>query len=153
MKIFVPYTELQIATEIALIGYEYATVGMIASDDYFKYFKQRWQEGESFINIEHDCVPWPGAIEAIMECPKLWCAYDYSLPCHRNRDIHDPTTFVPLGLTKISASMIEKLKDCWNEVVNWDVIDKHLTMEASNQGIRVHQHFPSIVNANPVLLN
>jgi hypothetical protein len=41
-----------------------------------------WQVGQSFINVEHDIVPWPGALEKLWSCgPDVvdarWCGYEY----------------------------------------------------------------------------
>jgi hypothetical protein len=153
MKIFVPYTELQPATYIALIGYDYELIKLKGLYGYAKYFRDRWNDGQGFINIEHDCVPWPGAIEAIRDCPEPWCSYDYSLPCHRNRDMHHETTFVPLGCAKINADMITRTKTAWDKLKKWDILDGYITRLAQTAGFNVHQHFPGIVNANKALLN
>lgn len=36
-----------------------------------------WSLGEGFILIEHDIVPWPGALQAMWDCKSEWCGYPY----------------------------------------------------------------------------
>lgn len=152
IKIFVPYSKLVDATLIALIGYDYETVETKGLYGYAKFFRERWQEGQSFINIEHDSVVWPGAIEALQECPEPWCAYDSSLPCLRDRDMHHETTSPPLACTKISAEMIKRTENLWDKLEKWETCDIYIGNAAKNAGLMVHQHWPSIVNANNELL-
>lgn len=151
--IYVPYSKLQPATLISLIGYDYEPVKVTGKYGYSKYFKQRWAEGQTFINIEHDCVPWPGAIEAIEQCEQDWCVYNYSLPVHRQQNLGIVEAGgIPLGCIKISAHLIAETKDCWDKPIDWSYCDGHLADYLRARGFRPHQHFPSIVNANPVLL-
>ena len=152
MNTYVPFTELQPATLIALYGYDYTPIAVKGENDYYHYFKQRWEAGEAFINIEHDVVPWPGAIEAIEQCERDWCVYNYSLPVHRDQDLENVETAIPLGLIKISSELIAGTKDMWAEPCEWNKLDWRLNQYARSKGFRAHQHFPSIVNANPVLL-
>jgi hypothetical protein len=44
-------------------------------------FASLWNAGDPFIVVEHDVVPWPGAIAKLAECPNGWCTHDY--PLHR----------------------------------------------------------------------
>ena len=36
-----------------------------------------WQTLSSFVNIEHDIAPWPGAIESLFTCNEPFCYYKY----------------------------------------------------------------------------
>jgi hypothetical protein len=153
MDIYVPFTKLQTATRIALIGYSYKPIKLIGEHAYSYYFRKRWTEGRAFINIEHDIVPCPGAIEAIEQCDHDWCLYNYSLPVHRLQNLEEiKSGAMPLGLVKISANLIAKTPKMWNEPIGWSLCDKQLTDFARMAGFSVHQHQPSVVNANPVLL-
>ena len=121
---------------------------MIGDYGYSEYFRQRWAEGETFINLEHDVVVYPGALKALWDCPEPWCVCDYHLPCHWDRDLEKEINGVPLGCMKISKEMIAKTKGHWDEKVMWDRCDLHLT----KAGFKVHQHRPGVVNANPEFL-
>lgn len=152
MKVFIPYTKLSDATVISLIGYDADPVKVDGKYGYSQYFKDRWETGESFINVEHDCVIWPGAIEALEECQEPWCVYDYSLPNHRLRNLEEEVNGIPLGCMKISTETISKIPECWDEKIDWSYCDQHLTKYALKHRLRVHQHYPGIVNANKELV-
>lgn len=145
LNIFIPYTDIKPATLIALIGYNYMPVKLEGDYGYYEYFKKRWDERKTFINIEHDVVVYPSALEAIWNCPEEWCAYDYHLPIHRKQSLGSN---VPLGCVKFSPSFIEKTHDLWSEPVKWNVFDVHI----AKLGLSVHQHYPSVVNASEALL-
>lgn len=148
LNIFLPFTEIQPATQIALIGYDYIPVKMEGEYGYSDFFKRRWQDGNSFINVEHDCVPWPGAIEELADCPEKWCAFNYGLPNHRKNPHFGDELAIPLGCTKIGKALIESTPDLWDEPINWLYCDQQLP----KTGNKVHQHYPGIVNANRVLI-
>ncbi len=146
LNIFLPFTDVQPATLISLIGYDYLPVKLEGDFGYSQFFRDRWNEGKTFINVEHDSVIYPGAIEALLNCPEELCAFDFHLPIHRQRQLIPGQAF-PLGLIKISDSLIAKNPNFWNDPIKWDVCDQHLaTLNI------VHQHTPGIVNANPALL-
>lgn len=146
--IFIPYTKVQDATLISLIGLEYTPVKIEGDFGYSNYFKDRWDAGESFINLEHDIVVYPGALQALWDCPQPWCAYNYHLPVHQLENLEDEATNVPTGCVKVSAEMIKQLPGFWDTPILWDRCDQHL----SKCGLKVHQHFPGVVNANPALM-
>ncbi len=149
--VFVPYVDLLEATLISLIGYNYIPVKTSKDNDYSygEYFKQRWDEGKTFISIEQDIIIWPGALEGLWDCPREWCMYDFHLPNHRLRDLESPNVGgLPLGCMKISDKMIKKTKDLWDKPCLFSEIEWRLTPDL----LQVHQHFPGIVNANKALL-
>jgi hypothetical protein len=148
ISIFIPYTEIQPATLISLIGYTYTPVKVEGEYGYSYYFRDRWRSGKTFINLEHDIVVYPGALKALWDCPREWCVYDYHLPVHWERNLEHETRGIPLGCMKISAEMISKTKDLWDVPVPWSYCDFRLT----GCGLNVHQHHPGVVNANPELL-
>ncbi len=146
--IFIPYTKIQPATLISLVGYNYTPIQLEGDFGYSHYFKDRWKEGKTFINLEHDVVVYPGAIKAMWDCPREWCVYDYHLPNHWRRNLEKEVNGIPTGCMKISKEMIEKTRGYWDKPIIWDQCDQHMT----RCGLQVHQHFPSVVNANPVFL-
>jgi hypothetical protein len=141
MKIFVPFTKLPLATAEALKKYDTYFINMVDSHSYFKYFVKRWKEKESFINVEHDIVPWPGAIDEIEKCQQIWCGYGYN---KGENIVLSPY----LGCVKIGAGLIELLPGVWNEREKesreWGNLDVWLGKYAWNRGIKIHQHYPSV---------
>lgn len=151
MKVFVPYTKLQDATLISLRGYEYETVPVKGKYGYSKFLKDRWEAGESFINIEHDSVLWPGAIENLENCIGTWCAFDYTQAVWKTQLA--PLNSIPMGAVKITQEVMAKTWGVWDKPVDWRGCDVHLFKAARAAGLKIHQHFPGIVNANVLLLN
>jgi len=49
-------------------------------DSYPRLLERLWREGGDFILVEHDVVPWPGAIAELASCPRQWCAFRAPLP-------------------------------------------------------------------------
>lgn len=156
MKLFLPYTIIQPATRIILSTYNYEPVLMTGEDDYLNYFKQRWQEGESFINCEHDTVFWHGAVEELERCPEEWCAYgQYGQGFGEGQFVDgEPPT---LALMKFRAEFIEKYPDVWDlmpannplgPTPKWQWCDTWLSMYTKEKGIVCHQHFPPVANVH-----
>lgn len=153
MRRIIPYTKILDVTYIALRNQKYDTEEIKGEYGYSRFFKKQWDNREGFINIEHDCVVWPGAIQELENCLEPWCAYDYSSDSNwalqqEQGILHS----IPLGCMKITKEFMEKLLDVWNEDVDWYRCDVHLFQKASEVGIKIHQHFPGIVNANPELI-
>ena len=149
--IFVPYSDLSEATQVALVGYDWQGVALEGEFGYGRYFAARWAQRTDFIQVEHDCIPWPGAIEAIALCLEPWCAYNYHLPFMYDQDLNRGGTIL-MGCMKVTGELMAATINCWDEPCDWGVCDKRLTDAARAAGYSVHQHFPGIVNANPVLL-
>ncbi len=142
---------------------------MVEDDDYRRYFVQRWGDGESFINCEHDTVFERGAIEELENCPEEWCAYSVGgndavwdqekgkvkvLPF---RIKHFVDGVIPtLALMKFESSFIKKYPDVWNGLLEsdrepkWVWCDSWLDGYTRPKGILCHQHYRKVVNANPL---
>lgn len=141
---------VSVATRCSLIGYEYQEVYVGSrAVDYGAFFAARWRERQTFVNVEHDVVPWPGAIESLLDCPERWCAFNYHLPCHRTGGIG---TAGPLGCVKLSAEFIAATPTMWDEPCDWRVCDVRVRDVANPAGLTVHEHTPGVVHANPALL-
>jgi hypothetical protein len=51
--------------------------------DYGRWFAYAWDEGEPFVIVEWDVIPWPGAVPGLLDCSSPWCTHAY--PLHRGR--------------------------------------------------------------------
>lgn len=153
VNIFLPYTKFYPATPISLIGFNYQPVKTEGEFGYSQYFKDRWAEGQTFINIEQDVVVWPGAIRALWQCPHDWCVHDFHLPNHQTRNLENEKVGVPIGCVKISAEAIRRTSGIWDEPSLWEYCEQKLTKELIKSGLTPHQHHPGIVNANEVFLD
>jgi hypothetical protein len=88
-----------------------------------------WQAGETFINVEHDIVPWPGALEALWACDRpAWCGYEYpvgysgkfgrSLGCVLFHDAflrtHPDVSWTDVPWSTLDASIYRTMGQTWH---------------------------------------
>ena len=83
MKIVVPYTQLHPDTVAAVWdafepGDEIVWADVTGSDKaYFQILNEHWRQGQTFVNLEHDKVPAPGALRELHDCESPWCSYPH----------------------------------------------------------------------------
>jgi hypothetical protein len=109
MNIFVPFTKVEQWTMAAMLWYLHHTTFVDVSGDhwnYVKFFEQRWAEGKTFINVEHDVVPGPGVLDSMWACQEPWCVSTYLGP-------PAPKGAPFFGVVKFSAEAIATLPDLW----------------------------------------
>lgn len=146
-----PYTDLSPITRMLCESYEDWEASYVGASEwsYTNYLQQRWDNHVDFINVEHDIVFWPGALEELWSCPQEWCYYAY--------DLSTPQ-FPYLGCTKIKATLMDKAPTVWEDqrrkrsweerpsMPPWAWCDGWL-----HQAIPLeigHLHRPGVVNAN-----
>lgn len=105
--IVIPYTKFNPAQaqHLRMEGYEpvYEYVGD-SPYRYFEIFRDYWRRGEDFILLEHDIIPWPGALATFESCPDIWCAFGYLYP-------PDGYLVVAHGCVRFRAKMMESVPD------------------------------------------
>lgn len=98
-----------------------------------------WDAGEGFVIVEHDIVPWPGAIPQLLECESIWCSYEYPLNFG----------FVSaLGCTKFSAKLIQKhprISRSW-ATIHWGALDGSVIPALQLSGREAHLHHPPVAH-------
>jgi hypothetical protein len=160
VKLYVPYSRLGVATEVFLTSPLYTPLPVVlvdcTADDwaYQKYIEEVWAQGEDFINMEHDIVPWPGAVHELIKCAHPWCffGYDYSTP-----DLASSGAAY-FGLVRFRQSIIRQLADVWVDrrkqhwPIPWRGMDTHFFHYATRRDLWPHQHSPAVLNANPNIL-
>ena len=97
-----------------------------------------WRGGSGFIVLEHDVVPYEGALEAITCCPEPWCGYSY----RPNGGIS--SFFCNLGCTKFAAPMVQAVPDALDCEHPWTVSDAYLSQALTRAGYRPHRHTPDV---------
>jgi hypothetical protein len=119
MQVFVPFTTLREETRRALPDAEF--VPMVDDYAYGRYFQQRWKEGRTFINVEHDVVPTMEVLQDMWRCAERLC----STRCANVLQPHNGTVPVypaSLGCSKISAEFIRAHSGIdWN--IPWSKCD------------------------------
>ena len=110
--------------------------------DYGRALAQAWEEGEEFINLEHDVVPWPGALKNLIGCESVWCGYQY-IAGHSAR-IRRPIQ-TGIGCVRFSEqvirktpSLVEKLRD-----VVWQAIEPTIWQAIGSEW---HCHLPPVAH-------
>jgi hypothetical protein len=120
---------------------------------------EKWQAGATFVVVEQDVVPWPGAIEALLGCDQPWCAYGYLPPDVNNGRTTKGNRTVPFGCVKFADQFIRALPDAWTVMRGWaeeyigsrppwSMCDAYLEVYAGENGVSCHQHFPSVFELN-----
>jgi hypothetical protein len=124
-------------------------------DDYLCFLTYQWDEGKSFVNIEHDVEFEPSIVMELWECESDWCFAPYE-------GITEPQ-LPHLGMAKISSSHIEKTHDVWktftecSEVMRlrwqrqptWSMLDGYLYRFSAGRGLFAHRHSTTVVNRRP----
>lgn len=108
---------------------------------------QIWKHGRAFIHLEHDNVPWPGALDDLVRCRRShWCGYWYPLG--------GPGELAPgIGCFKVDTALVCGNPNLWK---NWSNTPWHgLDAAVSNALARAtgwseyHLHWPAIAHARP----
>lgn len=161
MKVVVPYSRHAFATLIVLRGegIEPRQVECTENDSYFNLMRDLWAEGETFVCVEHDVLPHPGAIQKLWECPEPWCGHTYYM---RGR-----LGVVAFGCTKFSADLIAATPWIWDAVAHpidfdgsmlpldpmrthWAVLDGiwRDLIDLNLPDLKPHLHDPPVVHMN-----
>lgn len=144
MQVIIPAIDENCVASLALRkeGIEHDVVVMDGDYDYGELLVELWQSGESFILLEHDVVPWPGAITQLAECPELWCSYEYPLA---------PNTLRPaLGCIKVSCIVINAYRNLparfgWAERI-WSQMDGAVCPALESIAGKTHIHKPPLAH-------
>lgn len=156
--LYVPYTRLPEATQCFLASPRCNPVRTVmvdvSGDDnaYYRHMKRVWEVGEDFINMEHDIVPWPGAIDELLDCQRPWCFFGFQ---DRLPDLVRDADTAMFGLVRFRASIMRELPSIWKtpEPLHWRQLDLHFFEHAFRRhAVAPHQHWPSVLNANPAIL-
>jgi hypothetical protein len=118
-------------------GLEVTEVVMADRLHYARLFTELWQAGEGFILVEHDVVPWPGAIAQLEACEHECCAFEYPSGGSWCRS---------LGCTKFSTSLVRRIPyDVEWQNRAWDELDG--AVFATLQGeVEMHIHQPPVAH-------
>jgi hypothetical protein len=114
VKVIVPTVARESVASLALRMEGIPHSEEVLRDDfaYGKLFTRLWDEGEGFIIVEHDIVPWPGALQAMLDCTVEWCGYKY--PYFTNYDPTDHLRFFGshgLGCVKFDDRLVQNYPD------------------------------------------
>lgn len=138
MKVIVPYTnKLEVSFQACQMNMEIQGVKpeyrfMFTDTSYAELIIDLWKDG-TFIIVEHDVLPWPGALKAMWACGHTVCAYPYELGGRMG-------VKASMGCIKINPVV----RSCpVRESMYWTQVGDIL------EGLPIHLHEPPVVHLNP----
>ena len=147
MKIIVPFTYV-IREQVRALMIDHVEplyVYMEEESSYWRLLKRLWEERETFVLVEHDIIPWPGAIAALWACDSPWCTYEYPLENY--------SILAGFGCTLVRDVLMEAVPNVWDEApeTHWWGLDSWLSHKSLSLLGRdkPHLHAPPVTHLNP----
>ena len=114
----------------------------IVDDDraYAELITELWRRRTGFIIVEHDIIPWPGAVAGLWACPRPYCMYRYPI---------GGLLAGTLGCVKFGAGLLAALPDlpATFSGAHWSTLDVKITNALWNNGVRApHVHQPAVAH-------
>lgn len=126
-----------------LLPYEF--VHVVDEFTYGQTLSRYWAEGETFINIEHDVVPWFGAVKALYQCPYGFCTYQYPIG-------HSGKLQTALGIIKFSENVMDDFPTAnygWDKT-SWNHLDAQVYGALQlDRGLKPDIHEPACAHLKP----
>lgn len=118
MKLLVPYVTLspQLPETLERQGVAADYVDTSGAEDYWAVLARYWDEGETFIVLEQDKIPAPGALIALWECAQPWCVYPVAM-----RGVAEVARYPTLSCAKFGASLMQADPDLLRKVGELDL--------------------------------
>lgn len=131
-------TRLNLEMEGFRPRYERMNAALDADYAYDRLFRSLWAKGEPFIIVEHDILPWPGALAQLWECECAWGAFNYYIFGELRSQ---------LGCVKFDPS---RLGACplGDELVPWQRLDWAVITGLVEAGQSGHLHGPPVSHLN-----
>lgn len=153
MKILCPFVELEWPVEFMLRAEhpdDVVWADCRGNDNaYFQAVREMWNSGETFVIVEQDILPWPGAVKKIYECPHKFCInWTPHWQSLSDRD-SEPWTYAH-GLVKYGQDLIHEIPNWFNdyqESQHWSQFDWNLVKTYQNQ---IHYHMPPVIHLSPI---
>lgn len=119
------------------------TVLLDGDTEYARVLSALWRASESFVLVEGDVVPWPGAVRALLDCPEPWCGHNYPIASGFNCGT--------LGCVKFGAALMRQWPSLWVrwEGTPWRQLDIAVfrAVAAATGMIDFHVHTPPVAHA------
>lgn len=143
MNVVVPYTRIVGALPIAARLLRVPD----CDDGYWQILRDVWNEGETFIVVEHDVSPSIEALTDLWECPGLWCIQPYWHPAVG-------LVRTALGCAKFGASAMVKVPDLFEIIrdlpfhpgdpelvpTHWKSLNVFMVGVLYSRGLKHHEH-------------
>lgn len=152
MKLVVPYTDKlkAIVRDVLLDNYKLPARFEYVGDNDFSYWKlmrQLWSEHEDFVIVEHDVLPWPGAVEELLGCPYNWCSLGYKINV-TSTGRAGYGAYHTFGCTKFSTGLMDAMPKVWDsfESHHWKHLDAQFYTHATAICQSPHPHRPPAIH-------
>lgn len=152
LPIIVPTQKIGTPAMLALTmeGLEVSEVVMNDYHHYGRLLTEQWQSRRGFILVEHDIVPWPGALAQIDACREEFCGFEYP----NGMMVEEPRSgwCASLGCVKFAPSLVQRIPygPEWQNR-GWDELDG--AVFATLQGeVELHVHQPPVAHAKARVL-
>jgi hypothetical protein len=145
-NVIVPYTETSgtssvldcVKLNLANQGIRPRLIKMERDFSYDLLLRGLWKEQKPFILVEHDIIPWPGALKELWMCSEPWCGFPYHI-FGELRSYLGCTKFNPLLLGECPLP---------NDLQDWHVLDKVVERALMTRGCMGHIHMPAVTHLN-----
>jgi hypothetical protein len=136
--------------EVRVLGHDTAYAELVA---------ELWRAGETFVIVEDDIAPWPGAIAELEACPHFWCGFHYCLPGRWDAESDDQHTalFGTNGCFKVAQEAMQAAPELCERWAShgWRTLDVALTaalrhvfgLEGGPSEHTFHVHRPAVAHA------
>ena len=145
MKIIVPTApdvDPIAATVLESQGYHPDVRPTGGRDGYVSLIEHLWSERETFVIVEHDIIPWPGAIDEMWACPAAWCAFPYLLSGGYD---------AALGCTKFDETLMRAVHYPYTERPDrWQNAEWIIARVRDAVGFLPHRHAPPVTHLNRI---
>lgn len=142
-NIIVPFApgKLRPLTEAALTRLGARFVQLDYEGSYWRLLCELWEARETVVIVEHDILPWHGALDELAACPGQWCSFTYQI--NGGVGIHHA-----FGCTKITAALMEAVPHVWRDTADrrWHTLDAQLCHAALMAGQVPHPHRPAVIH-------
>lgn len=125
---------------LAMEGVPHDEIHATRSHDYGEWFAALWNMGQPFVVVEHDIIPFPGAIERLWNCPEPRCTHRYPL--------HQGNVTLGFGIGKYVPQ--GPAPDSWRET-EWRMLDGMVVPVLNERLGLPHVHEPPVAHARAVL--
>ena len=146
IRVVVPYRTLREETVLALAAQGPVDVEYREVDEFYDYYRllcELWERGKSFIMVEHDILPWPGALAELWGCG-TWCCMPYNLGGSNLIAAH--------GCTKFGADVLEVTRErvlaIEGDERHWTRLDTVVNEILEAVGLIRHVHDTPVLHLN-----
>lgn len=144
MEVYVPFTRIN-KTQMGVFAME--NIGphwmpMVDDEAYWRLLSDQWRKGGKFLVVEHDILPWPGALRELWDCPEPWCSMPYYLQSGIG---------YAFGCTKFDPARMPEMAEALTVVDRyWYNLDTSLISYVRDTfGVKVHHHpGPPVIHVN-----